>query len=63
MSRAEKLGKLFADNIIETAHLTYNAPRGIKIVESCILQLQLRIKEIQTKKATPKYKKARYESK
>jgi hypothetical protein len=40
--------------------MTYNAPRGIKIVQSCIKRLQERIGEIQPKKATLTYKIARY---
>jgi hypothetical protein len=51
---------MFADSIMEAAHLTYNAPRGRKIVQSCIDRLHERIEEIQPKKATPEYKKARY---
>lgn len=59
-TRPERLGILFADSIIETAHLTYNAPRGRIIIQSCINRLKERINEIQPKKADPKYKKARY---
>lgn len=59
-SRAEKLGIALADTIIEVAHLTYNAPRGISIVEACITQLTEKIDEIKPKKATPDYKNARY---
>ncbi len=59
-ARAELFGIALADIVIEAAHLTYNAPRGIKIVNSCIKQLQKRIKEIQPKKAKPEYKKSRY---
>lgn len=62
-SRPEKLGIQFADSIIETAHLTYNAGRGKNIVKSCIKRLRERIDEIQPKTATPKYKEARYEKK
>ncbi|MBT4277804.1 hypothetical protein HOD96_03620 [Candidatus Falkowbacteria bacterium] len=59
-SRAESFGEMLADVVIEAAHLTYNAPRGVKIVETCIKVLQKRIEEIKPKKATPEYKKARY---
>ena len=59
-SRAEKFGKMLADTVIEAAHLTYNAPRGRKIVEACIKRLQERIDEIHEKKSDPEYKKARY---
>jgi len=45
---------------MEAAHQTYNAGRGKKIVNACIERLQERIHELQPKKATPKYKKARY---
>ena len=59
-SRAEKFGIMQADNVIEAAHMTYNAPRGIRIVEACIKRLQERIGEIRPKEADPKYKRARY---
>ena len=59
-TRQEKLGIMFADAVIEAAHQTYNAPRGRKIVETCIKRLQERIEEIQPKKAKPSYKQARY---
>lgn len=51
---------MFADSIIEAAHQTYNAPRGIAIVGACIKRLQERLPEIQPRKADPEYKKARY---
>ena len=59
-TRAEKFGIALADIVIEAAHLTYNAPRGVQIVQACIERLQQRIAEIQPKKASPDYKKARY---
>lgn len=59
-TRAEVCGIALADAVIEAAHLTYNAPRGIKIVKSCIKRLQDRMGEIQSKPAEPRYKKARY---
>jgi len=59
-SRSEKLGIAFTDTIIESAHLTYNAPRGRKMVLACLNRLRSRIDEIQPKKALPKYKKAQY---
>lgn len=59
-SRAEKFGIMQAEVVIESAHMTYNAPRGIKIVEACIKRLQEKIGEIQPRKADPAYKKARY---
>ncbi|MDX1700056.1 MAG: hypothetical protein R3250_05525 [Melioribacteraceae bacterium] len=59
-TRPERLGILFADSIMESAHLTYNAPRGRIIIQSCIDRLKERIEEIQPKKADPEYKKARY---
>ncbi len=59
-TRAEVMGKMFADVIMESAHLTYNAPRGRKMVETCMKILQERIGELKEKKATPDYKKARY---
>lgn len=59
-SRAEKLGIMLADSIIEVAHLTYNAPRGKKIVETCINRLQERLSEIKPIPADPNYKEARY---
>lgn len=59
-SRARTLGIAIADNIIEAAHLTYNAGRGKALVETIIKRLQERINEIQPKKARPEYKKARY---
>jgi hypothetical protein len=59
-TRIVAFGKALADVIIETAHLTYNAPRGKRIVEVCIKRLQQRIGEIKPKKADPRYKKARY---
>ncbi|MCK5614853.1 hypothetical protein KAR91_74010 [Candidatus Pacearchaeota archaeon] len=60
MSRQEKFGIQLADTIMEAAHLTYNAPRGRRIVEACINRLRERLDEIKPKKADPKYKEARY---
>ncbi|MEA2112558.1 MAG: hypothetical protein U9P50_01125 [Patescibacteria group bacterium] len=59
-TKAEELGKVLADAVMKSAHMTYNASRGRKIVETCIRELQQRIEEIQPKKAGPAYKKARY---
>ncbi len=59
-TRPKELGVAFADAIIEAAHLTYNAPRGRNIVTACIERLQERLEEIQSKKATPEYRRARY---
>jgi hypothetical protein len=59
-SRAEIAGIMLDDAVMEVAHLTYNAPRGAKMIASCIARLQERIGEIQPKKADPKYKEARY---
>jgi hypothetical protein len=59
-TRAVALGRLLADVAMESAHLTYNAQRGMKIIKACIERLQERIDEIQPKKATPEYKEARY---
>lgn len=63
LTRQEKLGILFADSIIEAAHLTYNAQRGRKIILSCIDRLNKRLNEIKPRKADPIYKKQRYENK
>lgn len=59
-TRQDALGIMFADSIIEAAHQTYNAPRGRAIVEACIRRLQEKLPEIQPRKASPDYKKARY---
>ncbi|KKP80190.1 MAG: hypothetical protein A2271_03830 [Candidatus Moranbacteria bacterium RIFOXYA12_FULL_35_19] len=59
-TRQEQLGIMLADSIIEVAHQTYNASRGKAIIEACIKRLQERMPEIQPKKATLQYKKARY---
>ncbi len=59
-TRVSAFGIALADVVIEAAHLTYNAPRGRKIVEICIKRLEERIIELQPKKAEVKYKKARY---
>jgi hypothetical protein len=59
-SRAEIAGIMLADAAMEVAHLTYNAPRGTKMITACIARLQERIGEIQSKEADPKYKEARY---
>ena len=59
-SRAEIAGEMQADAIMEVAHLTYNAARGRRMVETCIKKLQKRISELQPKEADPKYKEARY---
>lgn len=59
-SEAEVFGEMLADVVMKAAHLTYNAPRGKKIVETCIRILQERISEIKSKEATPEYKQARY---
>lgn len=59
-TRIEAFGKALADVIIDSAHLTCNAPRGRKIVEVCIERLRERINELKSKKADSKYKKARY---
>ena len=63
MTRGEKFGKMLADTVIEAAHLTYNAPRGKQIVETCIRILQERLDEIQPQKADTAYKEARYGNK
>ena len=62
-TRAENFGEQMADAIMEAAHLTYNAARGRKMVNSCIDQLNNRIHELRPKKADPEYKKARYGTK
>lgn len=62
-SRATAFGVSLADAVIEAAHLTYNAARGKVIVKSCIARLQERAHEIQSRKAKPSYKEARYGSK
>lgn len=62
-TKAEILGKAFADAIILSAHMAYNAPRGVAIVKACIARLQERIGEIQPKKADPAYREARYGNK
>lgn len=59
-SLAEVFGIKMADAIMSASHLTYNAPRGVKMVKACIARLQKRLSEIVPKKATPAYKKARY---
>ncbi|MFZ2038834.1 MAG: hypothetical protein WAV11_02765 [Minisyncoccia bacterium] len=67
-------GLAMANVAMSAAHMTYNARRGKKIVEHsiesleaciksleiCIKNLRERLPEIQPKKATPAYKKARY---
>ena len=63
ITRQEFLGIMFADGIIESPHLMYNAHRGRAIIEACIKRLEERKDEIQFKKADPKYKEARYGSK
>jgi len=60
ITRQESLGIMLADSIIEIAHQMYNASRGKAIIEACIKRLQERISEIKPRKATPKYKEARY---
>jgi len=59
-TRPELFGILQADAIMEASHLTYNAPRGRKMVRACIERLEERIEELQPKKADVDYKKARY---
>lgn len=59
-TKAEILGRAFADTIILSAHMAYNAPRGVAIVRACIARLEERIIEIQPKKADPRYREARY---
>lgn len=59
-SRAEIAGMMLADAVMEVAHLTYNAPRGTRMITACITRLQERIGEIQPKEASPEYKEARY---
>ena len=60
ITRQKSLGIMLADSIIEVAHQMYNASRGKAVIEACIERLQERISEIKPKKATPKYKEARY---
>jgi hypothetical protein len=60
MTRAEKLGRMFADAIMESAHQRYNALQGRKMTEACIQRLQERIGELQPREADPIYKEARY---
>ena len=59
----EKLGGLYADLIMRTAHFTYNAPRARKFVNTVIKILQERLPELKEVPATPEYKKARYGNK
>jgi len=59
-NRSATLGHAFADVIIESAHQKYNARGARLMVTACIKRLEERLSEIQPKKATPKYKKARY---
>jgi len=60
LTRREKFGIQCADLLMEAAHQTYNVGRGRKMVEACIKRLQDRFNELQPKKATPEYLKARY---
>jgi len=59
-TRAEISGELFANGIVEAAHLSYKASRGRQMIGACIQRLQERIDELQPKKTDPAYKKARY---
>lgn len=61
MSNVEDWGIAFADVIIRSAHMRFAAQQGRKMVSVVIEQLQKRIDEIQPKKATPEYYRARYE--
>lgn len=52
--KLNEYAKLCAHNIIETAHFTYNAPRGITIVKVCIEILEKEIEKTKShKKRTP----------
>ncbi|KKP72864.1 MAG: hypothetical protein UR65_C0011G0014 [Candidatus Moranbacteria bacterium GW2011_GWE2_35_164] len=57
LSRAEAFGIESADAIMEAAHMTYNAPRGINIVNACIAKLQEKIGEFQPKEVSRKRRK------
>ena len=59
-SRAEIFGEMLADVVSEAAHMTYNAPRGVKIVKACINRLEGRVSEILPREANPAYRQARY---
>ncbi|EKE20445.1 MAG: hypothetical protein ACD_7C00581G0016 [uncultured bacterium] len=54
---AEAFGIESADAIMEAAHMTYNAPRGINIVSACIAKLQEKIGEFQPKEVSRKRRK------
>ncbi len=60
LTQAEAFGKAQADAVMRAAHMTFNAPRGKAMVLETIKELQKRVQEIQPKKATSAYKKARY---
>lgn len=60
MTRKKKLGIDTANVIIENAHMMYNANTATGYVQAVIDQLQSRIGELVPKKATKKYKEARY---
>ncbi len=63
MSNVDDWAEVLADGIMRSAHMTFNAQRGRKMVRICIKILQDRIHEIQPKKATSKYYKSRYSKK
>jgi len=60
VTEAQALGELFADAVMKAAHMTYNAPRGRKVVKACVERLRARVGELKEKRASPVYKKARY---
>jgi hypothetical protein len=62
-TKAEKAGIAFADAMMWAAHLSYNARRGQKMIEACIIRLHERKSELRPQKATPSYRKARYSKK
>jgi len=60
MTWPEKTAKAFTDLVMLSAHGTYNALRGRRMIRECITILERRIDEIVPKKAELKYKEARY---
>jgi len=60
ITRKKQLGIDTANVIMENAHMMYNAQTATGYVQAVIDQLQSRIGELVPKKATKKYKEARY---
>ena len=60
ITRRRKAGMQLADSIFELCQMMYNVQTAKGVILACVDRLNERLPELKSKKATPKYKKARY---